>query len=52
MKIILSREKIIFASEHLLNAYSALCTHIICTFTRSLQGWYDCYHFTQEEIEA
>lgn len=51
MKIILSTDKIIFPSEHLLNAYSALWTHIISIFV-SLQGWYYWHHFIQEETEA
>ena len=52
MKIILPTDKIVFASEHLLNAYSALRTHIISIFIRNLQGWYYCHHFIQEETEA
>lgn len=53
MEIMLSIDKITFASEHLLlDAYSALCTHIIPVFTTSLQGWYDKHHFIQEEVAA
>lgn len=52
MKIVLSTDKILFASEHVWNAGSSSFTYIISISARSLQGWcYGC-HFTQERIEA